>query len=773
MQRSRRWSIATLLAIGLIAVVSSVSAQSMIDLEVDGEFTGTIAGAGSVQARFFATQGAALRLDVRADSGTTLQPMVVFRDGVGADIGGSTQNLRWLPFGNLIHYVTVPADGFYTARISAVSGDGDFWAHLTGNSTAPAVTATLFGTVTDASNAGLINGATVLVDGAAFDTTDANGDYSGLLTPGTYDMTFQAMGYDDRIESVTMADMDVELNVSLTPVVAASVSTETTGDPVFGGMVTAMATIATEPGVTVTSIQWTQTFGTPVMIAGATTDTATVTLGNVADYKDELIHVLSEPPIGPEDLPPNVPVPEGEFPGGLQDRLQVVAASHFALEKAGLVVLEVEVTTDAGVFTDEVEIHTDLPWPVATGLRNVPIGLPVLLHGVEQGSYLWSLSEPAGSLATLTDETTQTPYFTPDVSGLYRLEVMDPVTFGVAATLEVYAGTYRGVIVGQRTDGTPISDTACTFCHNDGLAPDKFTPWEQTGHSQILGDYLDTGTHNRTSCFDCHATGHNTAADSGGMDDASDYQDFLDAGLLNNPGDNWTTMLAQFPEAARLSNVQCESCHGPQNTNAHGFAGPLGDPRISLSADVCGSCHGEPARHARFPQWQLSGHANYELAIDEAGSGNCSRCHTANGFLAWLPVLTGEVPGDPLDNVNVTWTEDESHPQTCVTCHDPHDAGTSSGNNPDVNIRISGDTPPLIAGFQANDVGRGAVCMTCHNSRRGLRNDSTFDALSASEKARAPHGGVQTDVLMGENAFFVEVGAPGGHATTGDTCVDC
>ena len=46
-------------------------------------------------------------------------------------------------------------------------------------------------------------------------------------------------------------------------------------------------------------------------------------------------------------------------------------------------------------------------------------------------------------------------------------------------------------------------------------------------------------------------------------------------------------------------NVQCENCHGPQwgllgvNTLAHGPAQPAGEPRISLAADLCGSCHGE------------------------------------------------------------------------------------------------------------------------------------------------------------------------------------
>ncbi len=773
MRRSNGWSVAVVLAFAVIASAPAAHAQAIIDVAVDGAFTGTISGVDSdVQARFFASQGAALQLKVQADPGSTLQPTVVVRNESGTEIAGETQQIRWLPFGNLIHYLTAPADGTYIATIGSAAGSGGFWALLTGNSTAPVQMTMLSGTVTDVDTGGLISGANVLVDGAAFDTTDANGAYSGGLEPGTYDVDFRASGYESLTESVTIADTNVTLNASLTPIAAVTVEASTTGDPVFGGTVTATADIQTEPGVTVTSIQWTKVFGAPVNIAGGTTDTAMVTLGDVGDYKDHLIVVLSEPPIGEEDLPPNVPVPEGEFPGGLQDRLQVVGVSPFALEEAGLVVLEVEVTTSAGVFTDEVEIHSDLPWVVSTGLRNVPLEAPVLAHAVEAGSYVWALNGPTGSLATLTDGTTQSPYFTPDVGGLYGLEVSDGMG-GPVSTLQVYAGTWRGVIVDQDMNGRPVSDTACTFCHDGNFAPDEFTPWEDTGHAEIFTNNLNTSTHYSSNCFACHTVGYDPEADNAGIDEASDYQDFLDAGLLNNPGDNWTTVLAQFPETARKANIQCENCHGPQDSNAHGFAGPFGEPRVSLSSDVCASCHGEPLRHARFQQWQLSGHANYELAIDEGDSGSCSRCHTANGFLTWLPVLLGDQPGDPLDNIVVTWDIEETHPQTCVTCHDPHQVGTSSGNDPDVNIRISGDTPPLIAGFQATDVGRGAICMTCHNSRRGLRNDSTFDALSASEKARAPHGSAQTDVLMGENAYLVEVGAPGGHATTGDTCVDC
>jgi len=640
------------------------------------------------------------------------------------------------------------------------------------------------GTVTNATTGDPVAGAAVSVDPApehgGTATTAADGTYTIELAAGDYTVSVA----DDRFEAAsnmaTVTRGATTVNFSLTPTAAAFVTTSVEGDAAPGGTVTVTANVEILDGsTTVTSYSWSQSNSVTVNIASPSANSTDVTLPDLGAYRDELITKLSEPPITADQLPENVPVPDTEAPGGLQDRFQVVGPNPFALEEAGAVELTVTVETSSGTLTATADVATTLPFKPGGGILNVPINVPVLLHGrtalTAQGDpdtsyqYDWALSGPGS--ATLSDATSQSPYFTPDATGKYTVTVTDPAD-GSTVTMEIYAGTFVGAITGIGADGRPDAAN-CTVCHKDGgIAPDKFTTWRQTGHAEIFTDQLNTGNHWGTGCFLCHSVGYNPDDDNGGLDEATDYDAWLNSGLINamNP-DAWATTVADYPSVAQLANIQCENCHGPQGGDAH----TTGASRVTLSADNCGQCHGEPLRHGRFQQWQLSGHANYELAIDEGTNGSCARCHTANGFLTWLPILLDDDPNtDPTANIEVTWTADDTHPQTCVTCHDPHNIGTVSGNETDATVRISGDTPPLIAGFTVTDVGRGAICMTCHNSRHGLYNDDTYDDIvAAGTTSQAPHGSAQTDVLVGENAFFVDVGTRGPHSLVTDACVAC
>ena len=457
------------------------------------------------------------------------------------------------------------------------------------------------------------------------------------------------------------------------------------------------------------------------------------------------------------------------------------------MEKGETLPLVFTCQTGSGTYTKAVSVTVGLPWVINPGIKTVPVMSPVLLLAkcgqsivngewtpCTQPSFSWSItSSPTGSTASLTDATTRSPWFTPDKVGTYTIQE----TNGSGASIDVHAGRYHGVIDPILTldslvygDGRPVADQNCTSCHAVGsAAPANFDTWRLTGHGEAFTQNITSNAHFGESCFACHTVGFGRTS---GIDDTPDYQDFVDNALGTATPDTWINMLINDPDTARLSNIQCENCHGPQDyTQAH--KDQPGAPRVSLGAEVCGSCHGEPARHGRFQQWQLSNHADYDLARSRgASSGNCARCHSGNGFVAW-----SKLDFDPNQQVTLTWDQDTVVPQTCATCHNPHDEGTTSGGpETDAKVRVMGNTHQLVAGFTAIGVGKGATCMTCHNSRTGdgvLRNDNTWSTQTDAQRTLRPHHGVQADEIMGQNVYFVTPGIRGKHSFIEDVCVTC
>lgn len=541
---------------------------------------------------------------------------------------------------------------------------------------------------------------------------------------------------------------------------APTVTFTASGTAVPGAAVSVRATPVITDGSTVSGYKWTQVGGVTASLANTTSDTVVATLGSVSAYKHDLVQILEEPSVPASKLPPYVPA-DGEFMGGLQNRFVVAAIPPLAHEEAAAVTLQLELTTSSGTFKFTTAIATDIPWPISAGLTNVAIGSPVLLQSKEQATYNWVLAAPATSAAKLTDATTRNPYFTPDIPGLYTLTVTNLET-AKPVSMKVYAGKWKGMVTGLDANNRPVADAQCRTCHVGLL--EKFGPWSKSGHAEIFMDQVNTPAgHYSTACLSCHTVGMDTKGVDNGINEQSDWNAFLATDLLTHgAAGNFAKILTQFPNTARFTNIQCENCHGPQDSEGHAT---WTTARTSLSSDVCGSCHGEPPRHGRYQQWQLSAHANYDLAHEEGTSPSCAKCHSAQGFVQW------DANNFSTANLNVTWTTDDVHPQTCATCHDPHDVGTTSGG-PDTNskVRVQGDTPALDAGFTAKNVGTAALCMTCHNGRRGLRDDQHFTLADAT---RAPHVGPQADTVMGYNLYFTTVGVTGNHAKVKDSCVTC
>jgi hypothetical protein len=661
---------------------------------------------------------------------------------------------------------------------------------------------TVSGTVTN--NYGVpLSGASVTFEALTASyatTTDGSGVYT-IKVPagGTYDVSFSADNHATySVTGSVVKGKDNTLNAVLTADARVIVNAEVTNTAEPGSVLQANGSYIILDGSTFQSSNWSQTpdEGVMAVISDTSISNPTVTLGDVTEYAAHLIHVLKEPPITEADLPPDLNLqPINEIEKGLQDRNQVVAINPMALEVAEEVPLKFSVTTSSGTYSANVNVVTHLPWGVSTGVKTVPVGVSVLLYAKDDGGYNWTInSAPAGSTAGLTNADTQTPWFTPDKVGIYAVEETNS-----GATIDVHVGRYHGVIDPLLTldsvnfgDGRPVGDPNCTSCHTvGGAAPPNFDTWRNTGHAEAFTQGITTNGHFGENCFACHAVGFDEDA-AGGIDDAPNYDAFVNT-LVSAQHETppaiaglWTTTLEDYPDVARLSNIQCENCHGPQSyTGSHPYDGDGSvDSRVSLTSDVCGSCHGEPARHGRFQQWLLSNHADYELAISRgATSPNCSRCHSGNGFVAW-----SKLDFDPAQDVTVTWDRDTVVPQVCAACHNPHDTGTTSGSDEtNAKVRVNagkigacGDptcsTYELLAGFTATYVGKGATCMTCHNSRADYpRNDGTWAQVVANgDTTDRPHHGVQADLIMGQNMYFTgSVPVRGKHSYIEDTCVTC
>lgn len=619
-------------------------------------------------------------------------------------------------------------------------------------------TGTLKGTVTNSLTKKPVADVDVVTDPVIPDIkikTDASGNYTATLPIGIYTMKFQKTNFTAVSQTVSLvAGQTFSKNITLQPTAKVITNAGADKEGQSGASITLEAVVTTLDDSTINSYQWTQVSGAAAKIDNAKEKTARITLNTLPAYKEYLLSLF-------ETL----------------DRVNVQAINPHVLEAAEACTFKVTVVTTSGSYSDTVVVTTPLPYAVNNGLRNVPAGLPVLVHGKTQSAYEWSITAPAGSKSKLEDPTSRYTSFNPDVAGEYILTEKNS-----KATLTVYAGTYQGAISGIDDKGTPIAAT-CTTCHNGTIAEDQFTAWRKSGHADIFTSQLNTGTHYTEACFSCHTVGFNPDVANKGIDEASDYKAFADSGILSGPNPtNWKNTVAQYPQTAKMANIQCENCHGPNN---HAKLHPNTTPtsaRVSLSSDVCAECHGEPLRHARFQQWEESKHANMETAIAESGvetrgasAGHCGRCHSGNGFLQWISQgdLTKRIQGAKGDATIEELTamgmgKDNIQPITCAVCHDPHDPGSTSGEPNNTTVRIQGNTSLLPSGYQAVNVGRGAICITCHNTRNGLH-----DAAHLPTNYSAPHVAAQGDVLMGQNAYLVNGNQRSPHANITDSCVRC
>ncbi len=655
-----------------------------------------------------------------------------------------------------------------------------------GDAGTPAVTTgVIAGTVTDSVAKDALAGVTVTAADSggkmvATAMTDAMGAYSLTVPFGTLSLTFTKDLYTPSAPAIVgaLAGSTVTVNAAMTEAATGKPTvtlTASANDAGYGATVMLTAT-ASSPTMSPLTYTWAKTsaIGTVTGMNG----TGTMTMPTLA----QAFAPIPDPKAVDADHP-------GSFTSGspIQNRFGILPITN---DGRGAVSASVTVADNRGqTTTASVSVNSA---PVLTGVRNVAIGTRVYLNSGHDMNNAWVLKTvPMGSKAALDNAAIRNPSFVADVGGTFT------VTEG-ANSMDIAVGNWQGIIAGGKGDTVTPDDTCTSLCHDDKTAPDEITPWTGTKHATKFTRGIDGGytTSYGVGCVTCHTVGYDPAINNNGFDDVA-AANMWSFPKVDQPG-NWDNMVQMAPKVARLANIQCENCHGPQ-ADASGkenvdpahqkTAGhPFTSPRISFSAELCGTCHAASTSHHHYSEWNTSdpktgmSHSNRADAVKMGTQyggydGHCGRCHTAQGFVQFVDLLGQGNPGVLATMTDVTANNVE--PQTCTACHDPHDA-----TNPN-QLRVYGDTSLLPAGFQILGVGKGALCMTCHNSRDGLQSNSTTktylhedtESYNGGNPAdySAPHQACQSDVFTGHNAYFMggQLPATSPHAAIEDTCVGC
>ena len=438
--------------------------------------------------------------------------------------------------------------------------------------------------------------------------------------------------------------------------------------------------------------------------------------------------------------------------------------------------------TDPQGFTTQVAVGVMPAMTTAGNTALAPQGVMLIAASDPGDTGPWTLVPPSPNAAgapTLDNPANANPTFIPSQLGVYTLA---RGTSG-KTNLTINVGRYEG---SAANCGTACHGTLPATQQNDIAT--KFAEYAGSAHgsTDVVSEGLDGafGPGFSAYCLTCHTVGYNTApstASNGGFVDVASQVGWTFPTKLQ-PGNS----AAMPPELVKLNKVQCESCHGP--LGAHEtlvLSTPGVMPVAEWSAQTCAVCHDDPPNADKFQLWSQSAHADMSLTsdatVDNRGTtaGHCGRCHSAQGFAAYVLQQQGVLPNpsggywpansgvllDPstgaaagttyLQSLGLTNAQVQS--QTCQSCHDPHTT----------QLRVDGNTGPLASGFSFSGAGAGAVCMICHNTRNGSHGDAYQTGGPG-----APHTPSQTDVYAGQNAYFT-TGNVSMHGAVADTCAGC
>ncbi|MDA3890741.1 MAG: hypothetical protein PF517_03650 [Salinivirgaceae bacterium] len=216
------------------------------------------------------------------------------------------------------------------------------------------------------------------------------------------------------------------------------------------------------------------------------------------------------------------------------------------------------------------------------------------------------------------------------------------------------------------------------------------------------------------------------------------------------------------------------SCQGPGGVpgadGTNGTDGIDGIPGTSGNV-TCMTCHNETTDYTvKRVQFNESAHS---LATRYTSTGECSGCHSTEGFL---------------ERANFTSTSDiydlaltQQTPISCRTCHKVHYDYAAT----DWDLTIDDEVTESLFGtlsadhdsYGFGDMGNSNQCLQCHQARdRGNvpAADATGEVTTGSTHW-GPHYGVQGNVFVGKAGIHIGNGFPTSHShnNISNACISC
>lgn len=435
----------------------------------------------------------------------------------------------------------------------------------------------------------------------------------------------------------------------------------------------------------------------------------------------------------------------------------------------GRMQLRIKVTDSLGAVDEDFVNFSAGPFADTAANENVALGEPLFLNGALTAplgaitAWTWTGTKPTGAsitfmkpnvtaLGTATDQ--RFVYFVPDQVGPYEV-ILTQVPGPVVKVINITCGKYVGA--GNLTGATPDPFKGeCASCHGGQLSwlADFANSWKETGHAHMFERILDPSSpYHAASQFKGHWNdafnfGSNYSIDSrtvgwsripGGNSDGWAHRAIAE-GYVFKDG-TWPELVRKYPRTAGLSNVQCESCHGPGSEHAGDTTGI----RKSFDSALCGRCHSR-----KQDLWEASSHGKPPIT-SPSGSGSCNGCHTAQGFVVEMRAQEGADPHGVLFAVSnlerpVIPFEDRRG-TSCQACHDPHKK-TAKMNAAGVDPQLRAFGRVTFRNGAVAEAGPAAVCYMCHQSRTDTTAGS--DQMNAR---RAPHDSTAAEMLSGTNAI--------------------